>query len=213
MHKLIILISSIILLVACQAQNASPIDAETQDIETTPPIYFGMPNEISWQDTSAGWQEEGQKILLTGTVFMPDGKTPAQVILLYYYHTDTDGRYVHRSSVKRSLPPNKMGMTHGYLRGWVKTNEDGQYSIYTIKPQTYPSRDEPAHIHITIKEPGKQDHYYIDDILFDDDPLLSLERRKKLENRGGNGVISLIEKDDFYIGERNIILGLNVPDY
>ena len=213
MNKLIILLGWIFFLTSCNAQNQNNNQSESQDIDTTPPIYYGMPEVISVKDTSAGWHQKGQKILLTGTVFKSDGKTPASNILIYYYHTDTGGEYKHKEDVERSLPLNSMGLTHGYLRGWVKTDRNGKYSIYTIRPGTYPSRDEPAHVHVNIKEPNLDEHYYIDDFVFDDDRLLTTKRRKKLENRGGSGVIRFVQKDDLYIGERNIILGLNVPDY
>jgi len=73
--------------------------------------------------------------------------------------------------------------------------------------------DEPAHIHITVKEPNDIKEYYIDDFVFDDDKILTSERRKKMENRCGSGVLRLVQKGDLQIGERNIILGLNIPDY
>jgi protocatechuate 3,4-dioxygenase beta subunit len=99
------------------------------------------------------------------------------------------------------------------LRGWVKTNESGDYKFTTIKPAPYPSRDNPAHIHPIVKEPDKNE-YYIDEYLFDDDPLLTQEKRAKLENRGGSGIIHLVKRDDgLWTGQRNIILGLNIPDY
>ena len=57
-------------------------------------MYIGIPKEINATDTSAGWYEEkGQRLLLTGTVFEPGGKTPAPNIIIYYWHTDTDGYY------------------------------------------------------------------------------------------------------------------------
>jgi protocatechuate 3,4-dioxygenase beta subunit len=34
-----------------------------------------------------------------------------------------------------------------------------------------------------------------------------------MENRGGSGVIRFVQKDSLWIGERNIYLGLNIPNY
>lgn len=111
------------------------------------------------------------------------------------------------------MPPNKLGQTHGYIRGWVKTDTEGKYYIYTVRPGTYPTNDEPAHIHITVKEPNDIKEYYIDDFVFDDDKLLTSSKRQKMENRCGSGILRLVQKGDLQIGERNLILGLNIPDF
>ena len=112
------------------------------------------------------------------------------------------------------MPPNEKGQTHGYIRGWVKTDSLGRYFIYTVRPGKYPAGDFPAHIHLTIKEPDEINEYYIDDIVFDDDKLLTTAYRKKMENRAGSGVVRMErQKDSLLVGERNIILGLNIPDY
>lgn len=175
--------------------------------------YYGIPKTVSSVDTSAGWKLNGQKLLLTGIVYQIDGQTPAPDVLLYYYQTNTDGKYLHKKEESRSMPPNALGQTHGYIRGWVKTDKEGKYYIYTVRPGIYPTHDEPAHIHITVKEPNDINEYYIDDFVFDDDKLLSSAKRKQMENRCGSGVLRLVQKDDLQIGERNIILGLNIPDY
>ncbi|MCB0463064.1 MAG: intradiol ring-cleavage dioxygenase [Flavobacteriaceae bacterium] len=172
-----------------------------------------MPENLSSSDTSPAFDEKGQKILLTGTVYQIDGKTPASNVILYYYQTNSNGVYPTNEGEERNMPKNKLGQTHGYIRGWVKTDEQGKYEIHTVKPGTYPSRNEPAHVHVTIKDRHMKDIYYIDDFVFDDDPLLTTQRRKKMENRGGSGVIRFVQKDNLWIGERNIILGLNIPNY
>jgi len=175
--------------------------------------YYGIPGTISPTDTSSGWTQQGQKIMLTGTVFQPDGKTPAPDVLLYYYHTNTDGRYVHKPEDQRSMQPNTLGQTHGYIRGWVKTDSEGKYYIYTVRPGAYPTGDEPEHVHVTLKEPNDINEYYIDDFVFDDDELLTPAKRTRMQNRCGSGVLRLVPKGTLFVGERNIILGLNIPDY
>jgi protocatechuate 3,4-dioxygenase, beta subunit len=186
------------------AVTASPIEG--------PDGLKDTPEKLTWQDVSPGWNQPGQKLLLTGTIFQPDGKTPAKDVVLYYYHTNAEGRYVHKPEEPRSMKPNELGQTHGYLRGWVKTGADGKYEIRTIRPAVYPTRDAPAHIHATIKEPGIAE-YYIDEFVFDDDPLLTTRERLRTEKRCGSGVLRLVRKDDLVIGERNIYLGLNVPGH
>jgi protocatechuate 3,4-dioxygenase beta subunit len=177
-----------------------------------PDGWQGVPAGLSWQDTSPGWTQQGQRIKLTGTILQSDARTPAPGIVLYYYHTNTQGRYIHNPAEPRSMPPNELGQTHGAIRGWVKTGADGRYEILTVRPGTYPTRDAPDHVHATIKEPGL-DAYYIDDFVFDDDPLLTAKERRKLENRCGSGVLRLVKVGDRFVGERDIILGRNIPGH
>jgi protocatechuate 3,4-dioxygenase beta subunit len=166
-----------------------------------------MPVDIDAIDTSAGWGLPAPKLLLTGTVYKRDGKTPAPGVILYYYQTDHTGVYANKPGLDRRVA------RHGYIRGWVKTDAAGRYSIYTIRPAPYRDGSEAAHIHPTILEPGIDNPYYIDEYVFDDDPLLTSAKRKAMENRGGSGVLRLVKQGDLWIGERDIILGLNIPDY
>ncbi len=193
-----------------QNNGDQPVGGPFENSEFT---YYGIPKNVSARDTSPGWKEEGQKLLLTGIVYQRDGRTPAPGVLLYYYQTNTAGRYLHRPEVSRSMKPNEKGQTHGYIRGWVKTGADGKYFIYTIRPGSYPSHDEPAHVHVTIKEPNNLKEYYIDDFVFDDDKLLNTAKRRNLQNRAGSGILRLVQSGNMHIGERNLILGLNIPDY
>lgn len=170
-------------------------------------MYIGMPKEIKAVDTSVGWFEVGQKLWITGKVLKNDGKTPAAGVIVYYYHTDNAGRYPIKNGMDEQVK------LHGYIRGWVKTDEGGNYSIYTIVPGHYPERNSPAHIHVLIKEPSMDHEYYIDDLVFDDDRILTSDMRRTMKNRGGNGVLRVVHKDSLQIAEHDIILGLNVPGY
>ncbi|MBK9461135.1 MAG: intradiol ring-cleavage dioxygenase [Sphingobacteriales bacterium] len=170
-------------------------------------MYVGMPTNISPADTSAGWTQKGQKLLVTGIVFKLDGKTPAPNVVIYYWQTDNNGYY----SPKQGM--DEKAKRHGHIRGWVRTDENGKYSIYTIKPAPYPNENIPAHIHTSIKEPNIDNEYYIDEFIFDDDKLLTGEKRKALENRGGSGILRVLLSGDLQIAEHNIILGLNIPNY
>ena len=95
----------------------------------------------------------------------------------------------------------------------MKTDRDGRYELRTIRPAPYPGRDIPAHIHPVVKEPGKNE-YYLDEYLFADDPLLTREKRGKLENRGGSGIVAVSRNQQgVWVGRRDIVLGRNIPDY
>ncbi len=170
-------------------------------------MFVGMSTNIKSVDTSVGWIEKGQKLLVTGTVFKLDGKTPAPNVVIYYWQTDNNGYYSPKNGM------DEKAKRHGHIRGWVKTNENGKYSIYTIRPASYPNENIPAHIHTSIKEPNIDSEYYIDEFVFDDDKLLTGAKRKTLENRGGSGVLRVLISGDLQVAEHNIILGLNIPNY
>jgi protocatechuate 3,4-dioxygenase, beta subunit len=158
-------------------------------------------------DTLPDFHEKGPKMLVTGTIFKKDGKTPAKDVILYIYHTDQTGEYPTRG--------NEAGWAkrHGYIRGWIKTGADGKYAFYTLRPGAYPGRQNPEHIHPTIKEPGYS-AYWIDEYLFEDDPILSAHEKNSQRSRGGKGIIKVTkDKNGMQIAKRDIILGLNVPGY
>ena len=201
-------------LLSCNGQTTSNSQNKTEKngvvggpFENGEFMYIDMPEHIKSIDTSAGWSQKGQKLLVTGTIYKLDGKTPAPDVILYYYHTDINGVYAS----KQGLDPRVV--RHGYIRGWVKSDENGKYAIYTVRPAPYPNTNFEAHIHPAIKEPNIDKEYYIDEFVFDDDKLLTREKRKRLENRGGSGILSLFNKDDLQIAEHNIVLGLNIPNY
>jgi protocatechuate 3,4-dioxygenase beta subunit len=170
-------------------------------------MYEGMPDNITAVDTSSGWFEAGEKLLVTGIVFKLDGKTPAKDVIIYYWQTDNTGLY------SPSPAMNKKAARHGHIRGWVKSDSIGRYKIYTIRPMPYPGENIPAHIHISIKEPGLPNEYYTDELVFDDDKKLTSAERKKLPNRGGSGVLRTVNVNGMQVAEHNFFLGLNIPDY
>lgn len=157
-------------------------------------------------DTLPGFQKNDPKLKITGTIYEMDGKTPAAGVILYIYHTNRNGIYETKG--------NETGWArrHGHIRGWIKTGPDGKYTFYTFRPAAYPGRNAPEHIHPTIKEPGKKE-YYIDEYVFDDDPLLTPEKKRGLPNRGGSGVVHPVKEGGIWMVQRDIILGQNIPHY
>lgn len=99
---------------------------------------------------------------------------------------------------------------HGYIRGWVKSDANGQYSIYTVRPAPYPGRNFEAHIHPAIKEPGIDKEYYIDEFVFDDDPLLTSEKEKGWKT-GGSGILRVFKKKGCILRNTILSLGLISP--
>ncbi len=171
-------------------------------------LFEGMPalNRIGWETTLAGANEPGERLELSGKVFMRDGKSPAADIVLYFHHTDAKGFYSPGDT-------QTVARKDGHLRGWIKTNAQGEFKLHTIRPAPYPNRTDPAHIHILVKEPGKT-LYYIDEVWFDDDPFITKELKDKSELRGGNMIIHLSKNEkDEWTGQLNIVAGFNIPGY
>src|SRR5687768_12069754 len=56
-------------------------------------MFIGMPENLYSADTTDGWYEEGQKLLVSGKILNIDQTTPAADVILYYYHTDQKGLY------------------------------------------------------------------------------------------------------------------------
>jgi protocatechuate 3,4-dioxygenase, beta subunit len=172
------------------------------------PVAFEHLNEI---DTLPDFNEPGPKIEISGIIFQSDGKTPASNVVLYIYHTDQNGLYSTKEN-DPSIRQDGWAKRHGYIRGWIKTNANGFYKFYTLVPASYPNSNNPKHIHPIIKEPGKSE-YWIDDFVFDDDPLLPEEERIRNKPVRGSGVLKTEMKAGIIKATRNIILGLNVSDY
>ena len=224
MNPLVIIFSILLMqiLYSCNGQSKNSPSSTTNPTATTTGkvggdceagycelIYFGLPKEINNVDTSAGWFETGRKLLVTGTVYHLDGKTPAANAIVYFHHTDNNGYYSPGDGTAHN------NTRHGHIRGWVKTDTDGRYNIYTIRPGAYPGVEDPEHIHLIIKELDIANEYWIDDLVFDDDPRLLPYRKTHPEKnpRCGSGTLRVLLNDSIQIAEHNIILGLNIPNY
>lgn len=171
-------------------------------------MYIGIPEHINAVDTSAGWYEKGTRLKVTGRVFRLDGKTPATGVILYYWQTDNNGYYSPEKGQDERVK------RHGHIRGWVKTDQNGNYTILTIRPAPYPNDVLPAHIHLSVKEPDLSTEYYTDEINFKGDKFLAPYFKRYLqEKRGGSGVVSVSVQGGVAVAVHNIVLGLNIPNY
>ena len=101
-------------------------------------------------------------MVISGSVYQADGSTPAPGGIVYVYHTNTNGEYAKRD--------NETGWAkrHGYLRDWMRTDAAGRYQFRSIRPAAFRYRTAPAHIHIIIKEPDRQE-FWIDQYNFEGD--------------------------------------------
>jgi protocatechuate 3,4-dioxygenase beta subunit len=122
------------------------------------------PKNPTWKTRIDEPGERGDALIVSGTIFKRDGRTPAGGVLLYVYHTDANGEYSRGSG-------RGTGPRHGKLRGWMLTSSDGKYEFRTVRPAPYPGRSSPAHIHATLTADEFPEHW-VADFLFKGDTLI-----------------------------------------
>lgn len=164
-------------------------------------VFAGMPQGLEASARIAPEDEAGEPMRIEGTVTHADGR-PAAGVVVYAYHTDASGIYPEAET------------RHGELRGWARTGEDGRFRFDTIRPGAYPGRTTPQHVHLHVIEPGIGT-YWIDAIMFTDDPLLSGGRHRQVDSgRGGSGIVTPVrDHDGRWLVRRDIVLGEGVPGY
>ncbi len=208
-YKMFALATMLTTSTACRAERGEQRVAAQQAPRQLPTVPGCEGCEAAWErDPStlvpviqlAGKDEPGERLLLQGTVFKPDGRTPAPSVVIYIHQTNAAGRYAGGSD------DSEWSRRHGRLRGWLRTGPDGRYEVRTIKPGQYPDRPDPAHIHLTVLEQGR-DPYWIDDVVFDGAPGVGEDYRREAEKRGGPGIVRLQPAPNgAWLAKRNIIL-------
>lgn len=140
------------------------------------------PGNVSWKTVLAKDTDEGEPMIISGTVFQTDGKTPAPDVLIYLYHTDMYGIYGRKGESK-----------HGKFRGWMLSDAKGRYEFRSIRPASYPNTTFAAHVHMTLTGKNfKED--WIDSILFEGDKFISQRERETAGKKGGFNPIVKLEK-------------------
>jgi len=162
--------------------------------------FRSMPEDLTSIMNIAGKDEPGERMVIRGTLFKPDGKTPYPNVIMYAYHTDNKGMYSKKGHEKG------IQKWHGHLHGWCRTDKNGFYEIQSIRPLPYPGNEWAAHIHAAIKEPGKEP-YYITDFVFEDDPLVGPDYKGNSNFPGGSGIVRLTkDQNGILVGNRDLIL-------
>jgi len=163
--------------------------------------FVNMPDEVSHVMQIADEKEPGDRLVISGIVFLEDGATPCKNAFIYAYHTNNKGIYA------KSGKETGYQKWHGKLHGWCQTGADGRYEIHTIRPASYPYSSAPAHIHAAIKLPGGQSPFYIKDFVFLDDPFVDDRYKKSTPyGIGSSGIVDLKKSDVVWHGTRNIII-------
>ena len=137
----------------------------------------------SWNARIVSDTEPGEPLIISGTIYSPDGKQPMEGITLFVYQTDATGVYTTSGGDNRGT------RIHGVMR----TNADGRYQFRTIKPGSYPNSRNPAHIHAYVSGPGYPE-YWIDEYHFTDDPYISADEKARLGGKSSFSPILKLER-------------------
>jgi protocatechuate 3,4-dioxygenase, beta subunit len=133
-------------------------------------------------------REPGQPLIVSGTIYAPDGRKPLEGITLYVYQTDATGVY----STSGNGGDNRNTRIHGMMR----TGADGLYEFRTIKPASYPGTRNAAHIHAYVSGTDYPE-YWIDEYVFADDPFVGEDVKQKFREAGSfSPVLSLTRGSD-----------------
>ena len=120
-----------------------------------------------------GREAMGERIIVAGQLRDEDGR-PVRGAMLEIWQANAAGRYAHaRDQHDAPLDPNFQGQAR------VFTDDDGRWSVTTIRPGAYPWRNHanawrPVHIHIGIHGAGFAQRM-ITQMYFPGDPLLALD--------------------------------------
>jgi protocatechuate 3,4-dioxygenase beta subunit len=151
-----------------------PRHAHAQDTAYVTAVQAGF-GEFARMTLSKGRiapaSEPGVPLLVRGTLFRADGRTPLSGALVFAYHTDRHGLY----------NPNQA--THSWrLRGAVRTASDGSFEFQTIRPASYPKTRIPQHIHVALQT--AEGNYHAGEWRFADDPMVDQDERSASDRAG-----------------------------
>lgn len=125
-------------------------------------------------------KEPGTRITVKGLVVNKKGE-PQKNLLIYAYQTSDKGWYADTGA---HILINSGDIKHARLFGYLKTGEQGEFSFETIKPKGYPNSDLAAHIHIHFWAEDLRTLHGPGELMFDDDPRMTPERRRRSMSDG-----------------------------
>ena len=144
------------------------------------------PNNPVWQIKMVSDAEPGEPLIISGTIYGPDGVKPVDGAKLTVYHTDAKGYYSDQDGNGREPQPR--------LKGWMKTNADGRYEFRTIRAAPYPGGGNPAHIHGALSAPGFAERV-VEEYWFEGDSYITPEMRSRLKGEANFSPILRLRKD------------------
>lgn len=150
-------------------QEDCPIPSETQEITTSDlygqgPFYTPDAPQLN-KNELAEQNENGDRLILSGYILDNNTQKPLPNTEIDVWHADNNGQYDNE----------------GYkLRGKAYSDENGFYTIKTIKPGLYlnGATYRPSHIHFKITPPNEST--LITQLYFEDDPYIAEDRAASL---------------------------------
>jgi len=142
--------------------------------------------------------EPGQRLEVQGVVYATDGRTPVAKASVYVYQTDARGHY---------RPDDAMGNRDPRLKALLRTDAAGRYSFTTIRPASYPGSRVPQHIHYEVSAAGHGSRVF--EIVFDDDPFVTDEIRRRAAEPGSMYSLKRIEREPSRVDRvvQDVVLG------
>jgi protocatechuate 3,4-dioxygenase beta subunit len=173
----------------CVATAGEPVQGSPASGTGSSSVQLGPSSAITEEEAAReAPARSGKPLILAGTVFA-DCTTPAAGAVINVWQTDARGRY---GPVDENGDPRCC-----YLQGSVETDENGAYTIKTIKPGHYRGAGvpPPAHIHMEVHYRGGG---LLTEVFFADDPYLEGEREE--------GVVELRDESGTLTGRFDIVL-------
>jgi len=137
-----------------------------------------------WRIRIVSDDEPGTSVVVSGTIYARDGRTPLSGVFLEIHQTGIDGLYHEDENGEPRL------------KGRLRTDARGRYEFRTIKPEAYPSGGIPAHIHARVWGEGIPETA-IDDYWFEGDKYLTAGMIARVEAEGDfSPVLSLANVED-----------------
>ena len=103
---------------------------------------------------------------VTGRVLDKATGKPIPGAEVYVYQTDWKGIYGDSPHTPR-------------LKATMYTRSDGLYEFTSVRPASYPNEKVLAHVHYVVYADGYKE--WQGELVFEDDPLLTSERREEVE--------------------------------
>jgi protocatechuate 3,4-dioxygenase beta subunit len=129
----------------CRVTSGEPAQGSATSAAEAPSIKLGPSSQITAAEAAREAPARGgTPLILSGTVYLADCRTPAAGAEIHVWQTDARGVY---------------GPGHGtdnlrccYLQGTLETDSEGRYMFETIKPGRYHGDPNPPpdHIHMEL---------------------------------------------------------------
>jgi catechol 1,2-dioxygenase len=144
-----------------EAEGSAPVSSKASSSVKLKPGAAITPEEAAAEAPA----RRGAPLILSGTVYAADCRTPLPGAVIEVWQTDARGVY---GPGQESGEPRCC-----YLQGIVKTDAGGRYSIRTIRPGHYQGEGAPppAHIHFNVHYGGSPG--LLTEVVFAGDPYLA----------------------------------------